>query len=62
LLSWGIEDATLRKLETYRLYQAGISVNLSEMLIEFDDFGRRGGQAHSGHHVDKLLENTFNRL
>jgi len=23
LLSWGIEDPTLRKLETYRLYQAG---------------------------------------
>lgn len=23
LLSWGIEDATLRKLETYRLYQVG---------------------------------------
>lgn len=23
LLSWGIEDAALRKLETYRLYQAG---------------------------------------
>ena len=25
LLSWGIEDAALRKLETYRLYQAGYS-------------------------------------
>ena len=25
-LSWGIEDATLRKLETYRLYQAGYAV------------------------------------
>lgn len=23
LLSWGLEDAALRKLETYRLYQAG---------------------------------------
>jgi transposase len=26
LLSWGIEDPTLRKLETYRLYQAGYAV------------------------------------
>jgi transposase len=25
-LSWGIEDPTLRKLETYRLYQAGYAV------------------------------------
>jgi transposase len=25
-LSWGIDDATLRKLETYRLYQAGYAV------------------------------------
>ena len=25
-LSWGIEDDTLRKLETYRLYQAGYAV------------------------------------
>lgn len=23
LLSWGVEDEALRKLETYRLYQAG---------------------------------------
>ena len=26
ILSWGIEDPTLRKLETYRLYQAGYAV------------------------------------
>lgn len=26
LLSWGIDDPTLRKLETYRLYQAGYAV------------------------------------
>ena len=26
LLSWGLEDATLKKLETYRLYQAGYAV------------------------------------
>jgi transposase len=26
LLSWGIDDLTLRKLETYRLYQAGYAV------------------------------------
>ncbi|MCP4262000.1 MAG: helix-turn-helix domain-containing protein [Planctomycetes bacterium] len=26
LLSWGIDDPTLRKLETYRLYQAGTAV------------------------------------
>ncbi len=26
LLSWGIEDPTLHKLETYRLYQAGYAV------------------------------------
>ena len=25
-LSWGIDDPTLRKLETYRLYQAGCAV------------------------------------
>lgn len=26
ILSWGIDDPTLRKLETYRLYQAGYAV------------------------------------
>ncbi len=26
LLSWGLDDPTLRKLETYRLYQAGYAV------------------------------------
>lgn len=26
LLSWGVEDAALRKLETYRLYKAGYAV------------------------------------
>ncbi len=34
LLSWGIEDAALRKLETYRLYQAGYAA--ADIAVAFE--------------------------
>ena len=43
-------------------YTSIIGVNLSEKVVEIDDFGERCSQGHGGDHINELLEKALNRL